>query len=58
MWEVPRDRMKADKPHRVPLSEPAVAVLEEMAKIRSGELVFPISNAAMLAVLDRMAPPA
>jgi hypothetical protein len=39
---------------RVPLSEPAVAVLEKMAKIRSGDFVFPLSNAAMLAVLDRM----
>jgi integrase len=54
MWEIPKERMKADKPHRVPLSKPAAAVLRKMAAINHSDFVFPLSNAAMLAVLDRM----
>ncbi len=42
VWEVPAERMKARRPHRVPLSAQAVAVLEEAGELtgRSG-LVFP-----------------
>ena len=42
VWEIPGPRMKARRPHRVPLSAQAIAVLEEAGELtgRSG-LVFP-----------------
>jgi integrase len=60
LWTIPADRMKGGREHRVPLSAPALAVLDRMAKIRLGEFVFgssehrPISNMAMLMLLRRM----
>jgi integrase len=61
LWTVPAERMKAGKEHRVPLSNAALAVLEEMQKVRTGDFVFPggkvgrpISNMAMLMLLRRM----
>lgn len=42
VWEIPAERMKARKPHRVPLPRQAVAVLEQMAEISGDvDLVFP-----------------
>jgi integrase len=45
VWRVPGGRMKAGKEHRVPLSEPALEILREMAALRqTGDpdaLVFP-----------------
>jgi len=44
-WNVPAERMKAGKPHRVPLTDEALAVLITMSKLRAGrgddDLVFP-----------------
>ena len=40
MWTVPADRMKAGKEHRVPLSDAAVALLNDMQAIRRGDFVF------------------
>ena len=42
VWEIPAERMKARRPHRVPLSAQAIAVLEEAGELtgRAG-LVFP-----------------
>jgi integrase len=37
-WTVPGERMKSGKPHRVPLSRQAVALLQELP--RDGDLVF------------------
>jgi integrase len=61
LWSIPADRMKAGKEHRVPLSQAAVAIVEQMVTIRQSEFVFPggkaarpISNMAMLMVLRRM----
>ena len=61
LWTIPAERMKAGKEHRVPLSAPALAILENLAKVREGEFVFPggrhgraISNMAMLMTLRRM----
>jgi integrase len=61
IWVVPAARMKAGREHRVPLSGSAVAILEEMKKIRESDFVFPggkrgkpLSNMAMLAVLKRI----
>ncbi len=41
-WEIPGTRMKAKKPHRVPLSARAVEILREAEKLSDGSgLVFP-----------------
>jgi integrase len=61
LWAVPAERMKAGKEHRVPLTDAALAILEDMRSIRQGDFVFPggrarrpISNMAMLMLLRRM----
>ncbi len=43
VWSIPAERMKARRPHRVPLSGPAMAVLKAAAplKISDDGLVFP-----------------
>jgi integrase len=41
VWTVPADRMKMRKPHRVPLSPQALAVLEEAKALRRSDHVFP-----------------
>jgi integrase len=40
VWKIPAARMKGGREHRVPLSAPALAVLERMLAVRDGELVF------------------
>ena len=40
-WTVPATRMKNRKPHRVPLCDAAMAVLEAMQALRRSEFVFP-----------------
>jgi integrase len=52
-WTVPGERMKSKRPHRVPLSDRALAILKAMP--REGNFVFPggkankpLSNMAML----------
>jgi integrase len=61
LWTVPGERMKAGKEHRVPLSDAAMAIVEKMQVIRSGDYVFPsgrhgrpLSGMAMLALIRRM----
>lgn len=63
LWTVPASRMKAGREHRVPLSDPAVLVLEGMQKAREradgwvfpgGRAGRPLSNMAMTALLRRM----
>jgi integrase len=61
LWTVPAARMKAGKEHRVPLSEAALAIIDEMKKKRDGDFVFPglnpgrpLSDIALLALLRRM----
>jgi len=60
-WTVPKERMKAGREHRVPLSASALKILEAMAAIRTSDYVFPggkkdrpLSNMALLAALKRM----
>jgi integrase len=59
-WTVPADRMKANKEHRVPLSDAAMAILRQQYDTRSGEFVFsftggnPISGATMRMLLGIM----
>jgi integrase len=52
VWTIPPDRMKANREHRVPLSDVALAILSALQ--RDGERVFPISNMAMPMLLRRM----
>ena len=59
VWVIPGERMKAGKEHRVPLSDAAIAVLNQMEKI--GQLIFlgrgegkPLSDMSLTAVLRRM----
>ncbi len=66
IWTVPAGRMKGGREHRVPLSEPALAVLHGAAKLRtSNDVALPcfqaaarggmqLSNMAMAMVLRRM----
>jgi integrase len=62
LWVIPAARIKAEREHRVPLSDAALAILEKMASIRHGEFVFPggrapgrpMGHMAMLRILSRM----
>jgi integrase len=61
VWTIPADRMKAGKEHRVPLSEPALAVLKRIDMGESGEFVFPgakperpLSDMSTRTLLERM----
>jgi integrase len=61
IWTVTASRMKAGREHRVPLSAPSVSMLKELAKVESGDFVFPghrrgkpLSNRAMEMMLRRM----
>jgi integrase len=40
-WTITPERMKGGKEHRVPLSAPAVALLEQLHESQIGEFVFP-----------------
>jgi integrase len=40
VWVIPASRMKAGREHRIPLSARAMAILDRMAEIRTGDLVF------------------
>jgi integrase len=40
-WTIPAERMKADKEHKVPLSDAVTAVLKAMHEIRQSAYVFP-----------------
>jgi integrase len=61
VWTIPATRMKAGREHRVPLSGPAVAILERLAGAKTSVFVFPgqrggksLSNKAIELVLRRM----
>ena len=41
IWTVPAARMKAKRPHRVPLAQPAAAIVERRRQGTSGPFVFP-----------------
>jgi integrase len=61
-WDIPAARMKAQKPHIVPLSRQAVDALRTLRGMHRGELVFPgendpqkpMSNNTILMALKRM----
>lgn len=64
VWIIPAERMKAEKEHRVPLSDQAISILEGMKKVAVSEFIFPgaaknkpLSNMAFLQLLKRMERP-
>ncbi|MDE2390712.1 MAG: tyrosine-type recombinase/integrase, partial [Rhodospirillales bacterium] len=63
LWTIPAERMKAEREHRVPLTNDVLLILKEAEKFRVDEsdFVFPgakvgrhLSNMAMLVLLRRM----
>ena len=61
VWSLSAERMKADRPHRVPLSESALQLLEALPRFEGTDLVFPgstgkkpISDMTLTACLRRM----
>jgi len=60
LWKIPGDRMKTGKPHSVPLSSPAVALLEGVPRDQDDGFIFPgargmpISDATITAAIKRM----
>ena len=61
-WQIPAERMKMRRPHEVPLSRQALAVLREVWEVSNSELVLPsirsskrpLSENAMNAALRRL----
>lgn len=60
-WTIPAERMKAKRPHRVPLSDRAIQILEGMKAVSQSEYVFPgfhpgkpLSDMALLQVVRKM----
>jgi integrase len=61
LWVIPAERMKTRREHRLPLSEPAVAILAQLWELRENDFVFPgirpgqpIGDAAMRRILAQM----
>jgi integrase len=61
VWRIPADRMKAGRPHEIPLTPAALEVLQQIRPLGDGVFVFPssrpsrcISNMAMAVLLRRM----
>jgi integrase len=60
IWTIPGTRMKAGREHRIPLSPPALRIVEKMLALEAPHLFpglrqgRPLSNMAMLAVIKRM----
>ena len=61
-WSIPGSRMKSGRPHNVPLSNEALALLEALPRMEGTDLVFPgakvgkaLSDMALTAVMRRMA---
>ena len=63
LWCVPAHRMKSGRDHRVPLSDRAVQIVQDLRDTRVNEFVFPglkqgrpLSNMAILQLLRRVRP--
>jgi integrase len=60
VWSIPAARMKSGRPHRVPLSERALELLEALPRFEGTDLVFagqgdkPLSDMTLVAVMRRM----
>ena len=58
-WTIPAQRMKSRREHRVPLSEPAIGILEALPRIEGSHHLFPsprpkrsLSESALLKALE------
>jgi integrase len=64
LWTIPPERMKAGKRHRIPLSQPAIALLNNLPRSDESLYVFsthrggPLSDMSISAVCRRMEVPA
>lgn len=64
IWTIPASRMKAGREHRVPLSRPALALLEALPRVAGSDFVFQaprggqLSDMTLSAVMRRMKAPA
>jgi len=63
VWTIPADRMKAGKEHRVPLSDRAIEILDEVPRENGSPYIFPgtkakspLSNMSMLEMVRGMRP--
>jgi len=62
LWTIPAERMKARRPHVVPLSDQVIALLNELRAVHQNDCLFPtpgsahrpISDMAMLSAIRRM----
>lgn len=60
LWTIPAQRMKGGRPHRVPLSDPAVRLLNALPRFEGSPYVFtatrggPLSDMSVSAVCRRM----
>jgi integrase len=61
VWNIPASRMKANRPHRVPLSDAALSIVKAIVEIRQGDFVFPgtranrpMSKTGLMLILQRM----
>ena len=48
LWTIPASRMKANKTHRVPLSEPAIKLLKALPRLEGSPYVFAAVRGGML----------
>lgn len=63
IWTIPEERMKAEKTHRVPLTQECLLILEEAKKYKVDDYIFPglgenkpLSNQALLKTLKNQHP--
>ena len=59
IWTIPAERMKADKEHKVPLSDKCMSLLNKMNSLRLNDFIFPgrrngLSSNTMRKLLARM----
>lgn len=60
VWNVPAERMKGKRPHRVPLSEQALQLLAQLPRYEQTDLLFPsqrdtmLSDMSLTSVMRRM----
>ncbi|ERR1039457_3515980 len=52
LWTIPAGRMKAKRPHVVPLSDQTAAILQELHKIHESEYLFPSPMSATRCLSD------
>lgn len=54
VWTIPKERAKNNKPHAVPLSDAAVAILESMPRFKGCPYVFTSDDASPVSGFSRM----